>query len=195
MRLLSEAYPIEWGVLFGHSLGRRYNLCKNKLRLNDLYNRRLRLAAHLCGQYAHDFQAAKMDWLMQFERIQVNMKTLDYRLNTLEQRGLMYGRHIIIQHRATIGGFYGLVLQQVVDNSGGRGKVISNFPQPPRFCPTIGYAGGINPENIKTILNKAREAAGHIPFWLDMETGVRTDDHFDLDKCQSVCEQIWGKRL
>jgi hypothetical protein len=29
------------------------------------------------------------------------------------------------------------------------------------------------------------------PYWIDMESGVRTDDRFDLDKCELVLMQVF----
>jgi hypothetical protein len=32
-------------------------------------------------------------------------------------------------------------------------------------------------------------------YWIDMESGVRDDDNrFSLDKCQAVCEAVYGVR-
>jgi hypothetical protein len=30
------------------------------------------------------------------------------------------------------------------------------------------------------------------PYWIDMESGVRTDDRFDLGKCRAVCDAVYG---
>jgi hypothetical protein len=29
-------------------------------------------------------------------------------------------------------------------------------------------------------------------YWIDMESGVRTDDRFDIEKCRAVCEAVFG---
>jgi hypothetical protein len=34
-----------------------------------------------------------------------------------------------------------------------------------------------------------------LTYWIDMESGVRDDDNrFSLDKCQAVCEAVYGVR-
>ena len=57
------------------------------------------------------------------------------------------------------------------------------------FC---GYAGGLNPDTIGDALAAiaARVPDGQ-PYWIDMESGVRTDDRFDLDKCERVLIQAY----
>jgi phosphoribosylanthranilate isomerase len=70
------------------------------------------------------------------------------------------------------------------DASAGRGVAPDGWPAPlpGHFC---GYAGGINPGNVAGHIEKIR-AAGAVDTWIDMESGVRTDDRFDLDKVRAV---------
>lgn len=70
------------------------------------------------------------------------------------------------------------------DASAGRGVAPDGWPAPlpGHFC---GYAGGINPGNVARHIEKIR-AAGAADTWIDMESGVRTDDRFDLDKVRAV---------
>ena len=51
----------------------------------------------------------------------------------------------------------------------------------------VGYAGGLNPENVGEKLEYLMENVEG-EFWIDMESGVRTDDRFDIDKCVSVLQ-------
>jgi hypothetical protein len=46
----------------------------------------------------------------------------------------------------------------------------------------------LNPDNIEE-QNAAIASTGR--YWLDMESGVRTDDWLDLDKCESVCRSLF----
>ena len=60
----------------------------------------------------------------------------------------------------------------------------------------IGYAGGINPGNVADKLTFLMENEMVGDFWIDMESGVRTDDWFDIDKVRRVleiCEPIISK--
>ena len=52
----------------------------------------------------------------------------------------------------------------------------------------IGYAGGISPDNVADKLTYLFENVRDGEFWIDMESGVRTDDWFDLDKVRRVLE-------
>lgn len=56
-----------------------------------------------------------------------------------------------------------------------------------------GFAGGLNPENI---LERKEEIdiLWEKDYWLDMESGVRTDDWFDLDKVEDICKKVLGER-
>jgi len=85
------------------------------------------------------------------------------------------------------------------DESRGGGKGISEYPSPiPQKY--NGYAGGINPDNVLAILHDLKKIVpdnstdGEI--WIDMETGIRTDNEFDLRKVKSVIyDCIIGKYL
>ncbi|MBR0879526.1 hypothetical protein [Bradyrhizobium liaoningense] len=54
----------------------------------------------------------------------------------------------------------------------------------------VGYAGGISPENIHGVMSVLEQTTGR--YWIDMESGVRTDDRFDIEKCRAVCEAVFG---
>ena len=71
--------------------------------------------------------------------------------------------------------------------AGFRGIAPDHWPPPlaGHFC---GYAGGLNPDNIDRHLDLMRDAAGDELVWIDMESGIRTNDNFDLSKCRRVLE-------
>lgn len=68
------------------------------------------------------------------------------------------------------------------DPSGGRGIGGHAWPSPPPAT-RMGYAGGIGPDNIEQVLDQVAPLGAA---WIDMESGVRTDDRFDLDKVREV---------
>jgi phosphoribosylanthranilate isomerase len=114
------------------------------------------------------------------------------------------------------------------DESKGTGTTTTHWPTDSQFissgisrsvdCKTIGYAGGINPTNIVSVISSASKAcsiSGGTQFWLDMESGVRSIktvrrvvpgrrrryaevDTFDLDKCMGcinlLCDAGWIDR-
>ncbi len=71
------------------------------------------------------------------------------------------------------------------DQSAGRGVAPDSWPEPiaGHFC---GYAGGLNPDNIGKNLAAIDRIAGAAETWIDMESGVRTDDRFDLKKVEKI---------
>lgn len=79
-------------------------------------------------------------------------------------------------------------IQLLWDPSGGTGTPSPIWPSGP---PGItGYAGGIGPDNVLKVLD-AIAALPHVgDFWIDMESGVRTDDEFDLEKVESVLKDV-----
>ena len=71
------------------------------------------------------------------------------------------------------------------DASAGTGVLPGSWPAPlsGHFC---GYAGGLKPDNLLENIDKISKAAGDCQTWIDMESGVRTDDRFDLEKVAQV---------
>lgn len=191
---LSQKYPIEWGILFGGRLGK--NRYPHPETVQTFYGIGLNLAFHLCGPILNgmigkDVSLQIPDYGIDFEecrRVQVN--ALKYDLKRMGEFSARIHRPVIIQSR---GGFPGELLPWGVyplfDESGGKGKMVSGFP-PQGIHEHVGYAGGINPENVKDVFEQAALSA--YTFWLDMESGVRTDDWLDLEKCARVCEAIWN---
>jgi len=73
------------------------------------------------------------------------------------------------------------------DESGGRG-VRGAWPDAPPGL-KMGYAGGITPDNVKEAIELVLAKPGDAETWIDMESGVRTDDVFDIAKVRSVLTQ------
>jgi len=62
--------------------------------------------------------------------------------------------------------------------------------------PSIGFAGGLSPATLVDVVGQIRAAdEGELPDWIDMESGVRTDDHFSRSKAEAVLEiaAAWQK--
>lgn len=189
MRELSAKYPIEWGVLFSpkrQGVDPRYpgGDTQSRLLWSDL-----RMSAHLCGDYSRQIMAGEaiidspVD-LGLFSRIQVNhvepntARIIEFRNGWGKMRCITQARDQFPDDTS---------VDWLFDASGGRGIAPTSWPSHPGRL--VGYAGGINPENVLDVL-KAVGATG--PYWIDMESGVRTDDRFDLAKCRAVCEAVYG---
>lgn len=190
---LARLYPIEWGVLFSPSrqgIDPRY---PSRETLEKIGWSDLRLAAHLCGGHALAVLAGEalrlpVD-LGVFGRVQVNHTAPVPKILRRLQKG--DGPKVIAQTRGavfpedeSIGWLY--------DPSGGRGESPLVWPRHPGGRRLVGYAGGISPDNVRQTIERIG-ADG--PYWLDMETGVRTaENRFSLDLCRRVCETVYGPR-
>ena len=78
------------------------------------------------------------------------------------------------------------------DASGGQGIFPRTWPNPIYKADEVfdyhGYAGGLGPDNLEQELPRIAEAAQGTRFWIDMESGVRTNDAFDLTKVRRCLE-------
>lgn len=188
---LSQRYPVEWGVLVtAHNTGKpRYPWpCRIDALRYAAEESGLQLSLHLCNGFASDVNTlgALSVSGRGFSRIQVN--ALWYDMVNVTKMSVRAGLDVIVQHRD--GQFPPLPdgIHALHDPSGGKGRLAKS--RPPQRYPEklVGYAGGINPDNVQQVMSEI-DATN---YWLDMETGVRTNDWFDLDKCAAVCRAIWG---
>ncbi len=206
VRALSELYPTEWGILFSPRLqgeSPRYPSPSIVDRVTHALDLKVGLAAHLCGRHAAaivaDGRCPDLDHLADhgFGRFQVN--TDDPAAdpgNVAAFAGAMGGTGIM-QCRGT--GPHAFPWEHRVawlyDASGGRGVVPPSWPLPPAGGKLVGYAGGIGPDNVACAMQAiATNRSPAQPYWLDMETHIRTDDRLDLDKCEAVCRAVFGDR-
>lgn len=65
---------------------------------------------------------------------------------------------------------------------------LSKMERPLRW---YGYAGGLGPHNLAEQFPLIEVAAEGFQFWIDMETHVRTDGRFDLDKVERCLEIVF----
>lgn len=100
------------------------------------------------------------------------------------------GKTIITQHNPATAGFYRHLADLdthtiLFDASRGNGVRPSHWPDPfpNKRC---GYAGGLNPDTIEEDLAAIDRAAGSATVWIDLETGVRTNDELDMEKVETV---------
>jgi len=203
---LSREFPfVEWGVLISDS---RAGTPRYPTRAWVAWfeqacwrGKGVHGSAHLCGEAARSVLAGKEERLIvlraAFERVQLNGFTeASNELLDLLQR--WHGIQWILQapedsvadavvsvatllsRRARVSALW--------DPSGGRGlrsdslvasSLIGHVP--------YGYAGGIGPDNV---VETAQVVLGLGASWLDMESGGRTDDRFDLAKVRAVLEAV-----
>lgn len=209
MRQLSADFPIvEWAVLFSSTRagsGRYPSLAWREAAAQELSD--LKLSAHLCGRDVERFanrDEALLDELQSYKRIQLNFNARRLRqdiqdklLSVVEELSVSRPElRIITQHNsanAAVRGQFAHIptTQALFDASGGRG-VAPEMWQPPLSNTVCGYAGSLGPENVQVELLKISTLVGDAPFWMDMETRIRTPcDKLDREKCRRVLEQVF----
>lgn len=187
----------------------------------------MKLAAHLCGTRVNDVLEGRAEAFLAmlieigFQRVQINATAVNGvdtsrlaesvpSLYTTMQR--FFRLEFILQKneetRPLWRGVEELLKSEdkpitnvamLVDESKGTGVLSSQWPVPKSSLYKTGYAGGLGPSNVATVLPEICKAVKQAPpdrrvFWIDMESSLRSvkdgKDVFDLDKCFSVIEQV-----
>ena len=209
LRMGAAAARVELAVLAGSATGtlpRFPNLNWIREWAREARENGVRTAIHLCGRLARGAGDADTEGVIElcrpFGRVQVNLPAGDRarRSDAIRRFADKVGRPVIVQHDgpwnesplATTTG-----IELLFDTSGGRGiGRMEQWPAPPADR-RVGYAGGIGAETIDEALDFAA-AHADARLWLDMESGVRTDDWFDIEKAEKVIEAVerrgWRKK-
>ncbi|MDF2435385.1 MAG: hypothetical protein JWP44_5016 [Mucilaginibacter sp.] len=196
-----------------------YNFIWDLLEDSALYGEALYPALHLCGKAARDFlledDVPFSPLVYDVDRIQinVNLKELDIQpFFALRRLMSTYPfRSFIIQYNDNNKNIIDDPINRqfmirfnsihiLKDASCGNGILTedTSIPDSCSFSP-IGFAGGLDPENISTafpriynsvIAANVEGANDNKMFWIDMESGVRTNDKFDLDKVEAVASYV-----
>lgn len=202
---LSEEYPlIEWGVLLGSKDTPRYpSMAFIGDLIDDYWLGSMPFALHLCGKFAKTWVSESgplsedredlVELTKFFDRIQLNLSfPEDFDIGSV-RRAIETNEHpaVITQFNPKLTPtLVGLDNHCVLfDASGGRGVSAVDWPLALETQPN-GYAGGLGPDNIILELPRIHAASLGHPYWIDMETKVRTDDWLDLDKCVSVMKAV-----
>ena len=197
LKALAEAHPgVEFAVLAGTRTGSEPRFPAVPV-IERLKASGVRCAIHLCGRLARGAlkggaaaeEAAGL--AAGVGRVQINSGSLQ--ATSAAEFAVRTELPVIMQVRsaADIAATTDAGISGLWDRSGGRGvddRLI--WPNAPLEA-HIGYAGGIRPGNAAAAAAAAhRLAAG--PTWIDMESGVRTGDRFDLDKVEMVISAVYG---
>lgn len=167
------------------------------------YQRKFPVAVHICGRYSRKpqefFEAIGPDYGI--KRLQWNVAPSHLKAKDITEMAMTASERdlpIIVQIRDEASEELLKTLQEnhvtampLFDASGGRGLPFETVEKPlngPRTGKLTGYAGGISPETVTGVLERLEaELMPEQPVWIDMETGVRTEnDLLDLDKVQEV---------
>lgn len=160
------------------------------------------LAYHLCGGYArmvHEEHWGELEDIIDFSqvgRVQVNSRECDeVAIHRLQRFSMHIGKPVIMQWRGATFPYVPHV-DLLQDRSGGNGVEETSWSSPDALCKKagghvfIGYAGGLNPDNFATKVQEIKKAARGKAFWMDCESGVRTNDWFDTTKVQAMIDVL-----
>lgn len=216
---IQERYPfVEFGLLVARSRQgkeNRYPDLDADNFLGRLRGRGLNLSCHVCGGLARnavtackddesrEFSLQELDdylglRLSLFKRVQLNVAGATCLPETVYFYIPGSIQELIIQTNPVKGNFKRVVTigdvetAYLADASGGRGIETDFIPL--LWSVRTGYAGGLRPDNvlekIQPLLSVRESVDYRNDFWIDMESGVRTDDWFDLDKVEAVLERL-----
>ena len=171
-------------------------------------------AIHLCGKQAFDdvlaSEFAMSDYfyeLKRYSRIQLNINSRadifnHEQIHAVYEKLVQNNFNIILQYNPKSAIWIEEYLSKspnpeqisiLLDASLGKGVAVDDFDVPRHLVDqgySIGFAGGINPENIKDTHNKVY-TYNVTKYWLDLESGVRTNNAFDQLKARKLCAAVF----
>lgn len=214
---IGREYPwVEWGILFSKSSeGQpRYPTPQWRERFYwATYNRGnyYTLAAHLCGKSVDTFLASynffENEVTMGFDAIQFNKLTAENKdqiFTFAEERGsrhdiiLQYNKHTDVLLNGMFEEEVPRDLKILLDASGGKGiswqeEGWPDAPEPFISRLDVGYAGGIDESNVEQAVFQILQMNKDVKegfAWIDLESGARTDNEFDVDKVLRILEIV-----
>jgi hypothetical protein len=193
MLTLSARYPIEWGVLIDPEQEEK-QLFPTTSERKALLASALRFSAHVCGQPALDIAKGcepGID-LGGVSRLQLNHSREGSSEEVIANAYAYSARQGLRLALQCQGEFPDDTRADwLYDVSFGTGIVVNEWPQVTHAHPFCGFSGGLSPQTVAESLTKFNAASD---FWIDMESGVRSDGLFNLGKCEQVCELVYGKQ-
>lgn len=155
-------------------------------------------AMHLCGSAFFSFlndEPEVLELMKGIGRIQLNLKFGDVP-GSYEDKDLIAAicRHpetkFILQYTDDNAHLLDYLqdvknVDLLFDGSAGQGILPSHWPvsRDDFYC---GYAGGLGPDVIEAEFEKIITATQGKKYWIDMESGIRTNDELDFDKMRAV---------
>ena len=191
---------VEWGILVSSNNNR--NRYPSEDFIKSLKDKGLKLALHLCGSYSRNIMtngniSLPYDFFQRYQ-INFNFTNVSHDINNYAKLCEAYpDKRFILQYNKSNSSVVNTILHTLgtdntnvlYDASGGRGKEITSFATPFKDIYT-GYSGGLSPENMDNICKLINLAKDPSEVWIDMESGVRTNDIFDLNKVVSVLKAV-----
>lgn len=204
--LASEFPFVEFCFLYSPSrqgVDGRYPSVVTLQRMLEKLPPHIRVALHVCGQGVSDFLvgesvARELGEMVKSRsgRVQLNFNYSRGQIDIGELNAFIerFEAPVIIQHNHNnaecVTALTAANRSVLFDESGGRGKSPDQWPHPlpGAYC---GYAGGLGPDNLRQQLPKIQDAAGGLPYWIDMESSLRNEqDWFDAAKARQCLEIV-----
>ena len=211
---IGREFPfVEWGILFSKSREGepRYPTAAWRERFYWATNDRgeyYTTAAHLCGKSVDAFLASyghlQNEVTMGYNAIQFNRLTAENKDQIFQVAADAQSTVIVQYSKNTDILLNGLFDEDVpedlfilLDDSGGKGiswkqTGFPNIPEPWASRMAVGYAGGVNEDNIEELvlglIHCNKDSNGGL--WIDLESGARTEDKFDIDKVIRILEKV-----
>lgn len=196
MIALSQKHKcLEWGILFSQT---KFGIPRYPSQdWVDRLPTGLNLSAHLCGKWVEDALNGDMSFNdARFSRIQLNCGKSRLRTALTSQKLVETCARAFERDRCLalgsiiLGGDYEGVsdapsskFEFLFDASGGTGESPKTW-MPLFGSESCGFAGGLNPDNLNEELQKMSVVAEDKYIWIDMETGIRSNNELDLDKVE-----------
>ena len=187
---LSSRYPIEWGILIDPAQ-EQDNLFPKYEERKQLLSSVLRFSAHVCGRPAQDIakgQQPDID-LRGFSRLQLNHSregSSESVIANAYSYAVQHGLRLALQCQGEFPD--DMRADWLFDVSFGTGIKVTTWPPIKQINPYCGFSGGLSPATITESLTNMHAQA---EYWIDMESGVRSDGFFDLGKCEEVCKLVY----
>lgn len=168
------------------------------------------LSLHVCGKWVRDICSGHIDPEMMdlplswgaIDRVQLNFHGEAHekaKVSEAVRADILSGKQIILQNDGSNSSL-GFEFVPLFDKSGGAGILPKEWPLASSAGEheMYGYAGGLGPSNLDEQLREIAKASEGRPFWVDMETNVRSspwlnDKRFDLEACErclQICERF-----
>ena len=208
LSLLAQQYArVEWALLYvPHAEGQARNPTRGWREAFFKAELPGYSAVHLCGRQAfEELLAGELpEEILKANRLQLNINArkrdfTDDEVRAVFDKALSLGPDVILQYHPATAALVGNAvahcpphlrhrLHVLMDSSRGTGVVPTSWDAPALFAQTLcGFAGGLGPDNVAAVAAQLNARA--LPYWLDMESGIRTDNQFDLAKARAILER------
>jgi hypothetical protein len=204
---LGEQYPfVEWALLYvPHAEGAPRN--PSRAWFQNFFASQVPgySAVHLCGRQAFEELVAGTlpRHLLQADRLQLNINARkkdfsDEEVLHVFQQALSLGPDVILQYHPDMAGVIEQFLATcsseararvhvLMDASRGTGLMPAQWTIPAALKESfVGFAGGLGPDVMEAALRKMEQCGQ--AYWADMESGLRSDNQFDVSKVRRVLE-------